>query len=286
MRLVPKEEAARIVGNSAAHRTAHLTTASDMYDFNMQAVGADGASVPVTTFAEPLTIAFQVDPNADPDLLGIYYIAEDGSLKYVGGTLADGIITAKIHLLGKYTVLEYNKTFADVGESHWAMEAIKKLAAKHIIEGVDATRFDPQGNVTRAQFAAMLARALGLTAAGSMTFTDVDPDAWYVEAIAKASSAGIVLGRDSSTFAPNAVITREEMAVMIVRAYKYLHGAEAAAANSSSFSDTDRIQAWARDAVGAAQAWELIRGRGNNLFAPKETMTRAESAQVISNLLD
>ncbi|WP_055107662.1 immunoglobulin-like domain-containing protein [Paenibacillus ihumii] len=288
MQLVPKDEASRLVGNYAANRTALLTSASNMYDFNMQAVGADGASVPVTTFAEPFTIAFQADSNTDPDLLGIYYIAEDGSFKYMGGTLRDGIITVKVPLLGKYTVLEYNKTFADVGEHHWARKAIKKMSARHIIEGVDDARFDPQGNVTRAQFAAMLARALGLTAPGSMTFTDVDPDVWYAEAIAKASGAGIVHGRDLSTFAPNDAMTREEMAVMIVRAYKYLHGpggAEAAVVNPSSFSDYDRIQAWARDAVEAAQAWELIRGRGNNLFAPKELMTRAESVLIVSKIL-
>ncbi|WHX47488.1 S-layer homology domain-containing protein [Paenibacillus woosongensis] len=165
----------------------------------MRVVGADGTTEPAPAFAEPITIALQVDPNANPDLLGIYFISADGTLEYMGGTLADGMITAKIHHLGKYAVPEYNKTFADVGESHWAIQAIKKMAAKHIIAGIDDTRFDPQGNVTRAEFAAMLTRALGLTAADTLTFTDVIPDAWYAEAIAKASSAGIVHGRDSIT---------------------------------------------------------------------------------------
>ncbi|GAA0135699.1 hypothetical protein YSY43_25390 [Paenibacillus sp. YSY-4.3] len=286
MRLVPKDEAARLVRNSAANRTAQLTAASDMYDFNMLAVGADGTSVPVTALAEPLIIAFQVEPNADPDLLGIYFIAADGTLEYIGGRLTDDIIAARLHHLGKYAVLEYNKTFADVGGNHWAIQAIKKMAAKHIIAGVDATRFDPQRNVTRAEFAAMLTRALGLTTADTLTFTDVSPDDWYAEAIAKASSAGIVHGRNSSTFAPDAVISREEMAVMIIRAYKHLHGAETTTPNPSSFSDNERIEAWARDAVGAAQSWNLIRGRGNNQFAPKAPMTRAESAQVVSKILN
>ncbi|WP_110932333.1 S-layer homology domain-containing protein [Paenibacillus bouchesdurhonensis] len=286
MRLVPKDEATRLVRNSAAHLTAQLTAASDMYNFSMYSVGADGTSVPLTAFTKPLTMTFQVDPNADRDLLGIYFIAADGTLEYMGGTLADGIITAKLHHLGNYTVLEYNKMFADVEKSHWAIQAIKRMAAKHIIAGVDDTRFDPQRNVTRAEFAAMLTRALGLTTADPLTFTDVSPDEWYAEAIANASSAGIVHGRDSSTFAPNAVITREEMAVMIVRAYKHLHGAETTAANPSSFSDNDRIEAWAQDAVGAAQAMNLIRGRGNNEFAPKAPMTRAESVQVISKILN
>ncbi|WP_339157331.1 S-layer homology domain-containing protein [Paenibacillus sp. FSL W8-0186] len=286
MRPVSEEEAARLIRSSAANRTVQLTAASDMYDLNMRVVGADGTSEPVPAFAEPITIALQIDPNADPDLLGIYFISADGTLEYMGGTLAEGMITAKIHHLGKYAVLEYNKTFADVGESHWASQAIKKMAAKHIIAGIDDTRFDPQGSVTRAEFAAMLTRALGLTAADTLTFTDVSPDAWYAEAVAKASSAGIVHGRDSNTFAPNAVITREEMAVMIVRAYKYLHGEETTTSYLESFSDNGQIEPWAKEAVGAAQAWDLIRGRGNNQFAPKAPMTRAESVLVVSKILN
>ncbi|SDD03915.1 Ig-like domain (group 4) [Paenibacillus sp. UNCCL117] len=284
--IAPKDEAAKMIRGAAVGGSVRLAAASDMYVFNLQVIAADGTSVPVTAFDEPLTVTFKVDPNANPDLLGVYYIGADGALEFRGGTLAGGMMSAKLSHFSSYAVLEYDRTFADVDATSWAYDVIRKMAAKHIVEGVDAASFNPQGHVTRAQFAAMLARALGLTAADVHSFKDVDAGAWYAEAVAKVSKAGIVLGRTADTFAPDDAITREEMAVMTVRAYEYLSGKKAAATNPGTFADQGRIGAWAQGAVSVAQGLGLISGRGENLFAPQELMTRAEGAQVISNLLD
>ncbi|MGG1513914.1 S-layer homology domain-containing protein [Paenibacillus oryzisoli] len=273
------------VGKLSSPTGVQLGAASEVYNFSLSVVSADGTKIPVTTFKEPLVLTLKVDPNANPDLLGIYYIADDGKLEFIGGKLVDGMMVAKVSHFSKYAVLEYNKTFADVSASFWANGIIKKMAAKHIIDGVDDTHFNPQGNVTRAQFAAMLVRALGLTDGHVASFKDVTADAWYADAVAKASAAGLVTGRTSDTFAPDADVTREEMAVMIVRAYEYLHGKTTAPTSPSAFGDQGEIGDWAQSAVGAAQAWGLISGRSGNLFAPQAKMNRAESAQVIANLL-
>ncbi|UJF31410.1 S-layer homology domain-containing protein [Paenibacillus hexagrammi] len=280
-----KEDADKRIQHSDPAGSVKLKTASQVYDFSLQITSADGTVVPVTTFKQPLTITFKVDPSANPDLLGVYYLKADGEPEFIGGTLVNGVMSAQVNHFSQYAVLEYNKTFADVSDSSWASKVIKKMAAKHIIEGVGSSNFEPQGNVTRAQFAAMLSRALGLSAVNGPVFTDVDPHAWYADAIAKVSKAGIVNGRSSDTFAPDAAITREEMAVMTVRAYDFVNAQQTAVFSPSSFNDQDQIQAWAQDAVASAQQLGLVNGRSNNLFAPQELMTRAESAQVISNLL-
>lgn len=277
--------AEQLMNNPAVNGSVRLSAASDVIRFSLEAVAADGTAVPVTTFNQPLTITFTVDPNANRSLLGVYYIAASGAVEYMGGTLTDGKLTAGVQHFSQYAVLEYDKTFSDVSGNSWASGVIKSMAAKHIIEGISSSQFQPHGEVTRAQFAAMITRALGLKAASPSAFADVDAKSWYAEAVAAVHEAGIVLGRSKDAFAPNERITREEMAVMIVRAYATLPGSQTGDSAGSSFSDYSRIQDWAKNAAVTAEQAGLIQGRGNQQFAPQETMTRAESAQVIANLL-
>lgn len=278
------------LNDPAVNGAVRLTAASEVISFSLEVVAADGSLIPVTAFAKPLTVTFAVDPKANRDLLGVYHIAASGAVEYVGGKLVDSNrkLGAEVKHFSQYAVLEYDKSFTDVSSGHWASSVIKSIAAKHIIEGLPTDRFDPQGEVTRAQFAAMITRALGLKAASPATsaFTDVDAKSWYAEAVAAVNEAGIVLGRSKDAFAPNERITREEMAVMIVRAYEHLKGSKSSSDSAaSSFSDHVLIRDWAKNAAATAEQAGLIRGRGNQQFAPQASMTRAESAQVLANLL-
>lgn len=284
---LPKEDVAKRMNRSSANGTVHAVPASEVFDLSVEVVAENGESLQAIALAKPVILSFKVDAKADPDLLGVYAIAADGSLKYLGGTLANGIMSVRTNQLGQLAVLEYNKTFEDVSNEFWASDVIRKMAAKHIVNGISDLKFNPQGNVTRAEFAALIARALGLETAvrSQSSFTDVDNAAWYADVIAAASEAGIVQGRGEGIFAPNATITREEMAVMIVRAYEYAKGKQTGTAASGVFGDNDDISAWAQDAVNSAYAYGLISGRGQNRFAPKQMMTRAESAQIVYNLL-
>ncbi|WP_238650344.1 S-layer homology domain-containing protein [Paenibacillus piscarius] len=286
------------INDPAVNGSVRLTAASGVISFSLEVVAADRSSVPVTAFAKPLTVTFAVDSKANRDLLGVYHIAASGAVEYVGGKLVDSNrkLAAEVMHFSQYAVLEYDKSFTDVSSGHWASPVIKSMAAKHIIEGMPGDRFDPQGEVSRAQFAAMITRALGLKTAGpaASSFTDVDAKAWYAEAVAAVNEAGIVFGRSKDAFAPNELITREEMAVMVVRAYATLpesqisadlSGGQGDSMAASLFSDAARIQNFAKNAAVTAEQAGLIRGRGNQQFAPQAAMTRAESAQVLANLL-
>ncbi|MNI86265.1 Endoglucanase precursor [compost metagenome] len=114
----------------------------------------------------------------------------------------------------------------------------------------------------------------------------MDSTKWYAASIAAAYEAGIVTGRSADTFAPEDTISREEMASMIYKAYLLHTGQNAAADRLSNFKDAGTISGWAADAVAAVQELGFISGRGNQLFMPHEHVNRAESAQVISLLLD
>jgi hypothetical protein len=275
----------QLMNNPAVNGSVQLTAVSDIINFSLEVMGADGTAVPITRFDKPLMLTFTVDSAAKLDLLGIYYIAGNGALEFMGGTLVDGKWSVEIQHFSQFAVLEYDKIFSDVSADSWARDVIKTMAAKHIIQGISNTEFNPQGKVTRAQFATMIARALGLEAGSHSMFVDVDSKAWYAEAVEAVSEAGIVLGRSSDTFAPDRSITREEMAVMIVRAYVYLQGSKVHEVSTGSFSDYSQIHDWAQKSASIAEQTGLIKGRGNKQFAPQEMMTRAESAQVIANLL-
>ncbi|UJF32763.1 S-layer homology domain-containing protein [Paenibacillus hexagrammi] len=161
------------------------------------------------------------------------------------------------------------------------------LSAKHIIDGVSDTDFAPSQSVTRAQFAAMIVRAFDLHAAKTAAFTDVNSSDWFADAVAAAAENGIVNGTSDNTFSPNEQITREQMTAMIVRAYqaKYGKAASSSANQHSAFNDASSISAWAADDVTIAVSLGLLQGRDGNLFAPQDQTTRAESAQVLYNVI-
>ena len=151
-----------------------------------------------------------------------------------------------------YAVLEYDKSFADLA-GHWAEQGVKELTAKHIVNGTSDTKFSPHQPLTRAQFAAMLVRALGLESTQGAAFTDVDGDAWYASAVAAASQHGLVNGRGKETFAPNAAITREELAVMLYRAYQ-TKGDASSLEGAPDLKDNQQISPWTLQEVNEALA--------------------------------
>ncbi|MDH7574058.1 MAG: S-layer homology domain-containing protein [Clostridia bacterium] len=181
------------------------------------------------------------------------------------------------------------KTFADI-QGHWAQKDIELMAGLGIAGGVAPDRFDPNGLVTRAQFAAFLVRSLGLAEVKPATasFTDVGPGAWYYGAVETARAAGLVGGYPDRTFKPDQRISREEIAAMVVRALakagKPVEVADPEAV-LSRFADQAAIGAWAREAAAQAVEAGIVGGREGNRFAPKENATRAEAVVMLKRML-
>ncbi|MDB5054561.1 MAG: alpha amylase catalytic region, partial [Bacilli bacterium] len=269
---------------NGAKPNEQVKAAGDIFEFKLSITTSDGQTQTLSKFAKPITLTLKVNPNADQALLGVYYISDDGKLEYVGGKLIGNELQASIYHFSKYAVLEMNKTFTDVEESHWALQAIKEAAAKHIVEGVNETEFVPAGQVTRAQFSAMIVRALGLTAVGAAKFKDVSSEQWYASAVAAASEYGIINGRSEEAFAPDDKITREEMTAMILRAYEWLTGMSQHSAAPSSFTDRTAVSDWALAYVDAASDLKLVQG-SEGAFMPAANATRAEAVAIIMNML-
>ncbi|MFS0723999.1 Ig-like domain-containing protein [Paenibacillus sp. 1P07SE] len=276
----------QFVAEASAQSGAAVRAASEVLTFLLHAEDAAGAVRMLDKHPTAISITLPVDPDIDPALTGLYGVTEAGALVYIGGKVEGGQLTAELAQFNRYAVLEYDKTFADLPAQHWAAMTVKRLSARQLVNGVAEDRFQPTGQVTRAEFAAMLARVLGLESGGSTSFADVPADQWYAQEVAAAHSAGIVNGVDGDSFAPKARVTRQEMATMLIRAYVYATGnTPSAESGESGFTDLAGAPVWAQAAIGAARGLGLIQGREPGRFEPAGHGTRAESAQLILNLV-
>ncbi|RAV11486.1 S-layer homology domain-containing protein [Paenibacillus contaminans] len=173
---------------------------------------------------------------------------------------------------------------------HWAKEDIELLASKGIIEGMDNEHFMPEAPITRAQFAALIVRALELKTGGAARspFTDVAQDSWYEDAVNSAYSARIIQGKTNVSFAPADPITREELAVLLMRAKQFALGAtstEKLPPVELEFHDIDSISDWAMEDVELVVRSGIMNGRTDASFVPQGLTTRAEAAVVLKRLL-
>jgi len=168
---------------------------------------------------------------------------------------------------------------------HWAEADINDMAEQGIVSGVTKTTFVPERSITRAEFAALMTRALGLNSANDESvFVDVATDAWYAKEVAAAASAGLIVGYDGN-FRPDDTITREEMAVVIMKAYAFL-GKTPASGQIEKFADKGDISDWAVTYVDQAVSSGMISGMSADTFVPKANATRAQVTSLIKRLLN
>ena len=165
-------------------------------------------------------------------------------------------------------------------DNHWAEEAIRQWNGYGVIGGYGGDVFKPNNKISRAEFAALITRLFGLKdVKDSSNFTDVATTAWYAEDVAKVSAAGIMNGA-SGEFNPKGYVTREEVAVTLVNAFKLV------GKGKIKFSDQEEIATWAQEAVGILGSNGYAQGYPGNKFAPKSNITRAEVVKLLDNIVE
>ncbi len=178
--------------------------------------------------------------------------------------------------------------FADVASGSWYEEAVNYLADKGIVNGKTATTFEPNAQITRAEFVKILAGAAEADVSGLSTakFSDVDSGSWYAPCIAWGVENGIINGVSDTQFQPNGCITRQDMAAMIKR---YTDSAGFSLPENTAavtFADDASIASYAKEAVSGMQKAGMINGKGENTFAPKDNATRAEASKILMILME
>ncbi|MEI2280222.1 glycosyl hydrolase 53 family protein [Paenibacillus polysaccharolyticus] len=194
---------------------------------------------------------------------------------------------------GSYVITNVEVPLTDLQQHAWAIQEVQHLYSKGIIAGMSDTRFEPQGELTRAQFLQMLVKGIGKTnlTDSSVTLlpTDVKSDQWYADAVRAGLAMNIIQGRADGTFGANDLISRQDMAVMLHRAM------EAAERNNNSatvntgqmkFRDQADIAEYAKDAVAFMMQLGVLNGLPDNTFAPKQTANRAQGAVALVRLME
>lgn len=177
--------------------------------------------------------------------------------------------------------------FDDMGNHAWAQEAVDALYEEKVINTKGVRTYAPAQNITRADFAMFLIRALGITGTATEVFGDVDPEAEYAKEIAIGKAAGILKGVGEDAYSPEAEITRQDMMVIVQRGLEYAHRAyEKGAGNELDiFSDKALVADYAAEALAAMVRSGIIKGNADGTVNPRGNATRAEAAVVMQRIM-
>jgi len=252
----------------------------------------NGESTPIDVQSHSyIKRSFIVGGDVDPSAAGVLYI-DNGVVNSVPATFTeneDGTYTVMVSRPGfsTYAVATRDVSFADINSSY-AKDRIQTLANKFLVHGTGENTFSPKLKVTRAEFAALLGRAMGLQAKSAAPFADVRATDWFAQDVAAVYEAGLVRGVGDGQFNPNAEITRQDLTVMLAKAIQVLNVPKKADASAVSYSDASKFASYAQDSIRAVTESGLMTGEqvnGSYVFHPTDSTTREAAATVIYFLL-
>ena len=253
-------------------------------------------SVTVSKFNGYVERTIAIPDGIDPSKIttGIVLNA-DGTFRHVPTTIVviDGKYYAKINSLtnSTYSVVYNPVSFTDI-TNHWAKDAINDMGSRMVVTGVGNGTYEPDRNITRAEFAAIMVRALGLEPeTGVSSFGDVASTDWYSGYIETAASYGVIKGDDNGNFGPNDTITREQAMTMIARAMtitKLKTNLTDSEVNQLliAFEDGSSASIYAKNSIAACLKAGITSGTSDTMILPRADITRAEVAVMVQRLLE
>lgn len=255
----------------------------------------EGQQTEITTFRSYIERTIAIPHDVDPNQVTTAVVIEtDGTVRHVPTKVdwADGRHVARIYSLtnSAYVVVSHTQQFTDV-VNHWAQETINNMGSRMIVSGTGDGMFRPDRDISRAEFAAIMVRGLGLRPSYSEShFIDVNLTDWYNGVIQTAFEYGLIQGFDDHTFRPNEKITREQAMLIVSKAMEITglrsqNEGKSVNEELSKFVDIDHVSNWALNGVADSVGAGVISGRSREILAPKELITRAEVATMLQRLL-
>lgn len=239
----------------------------------------------ISSFGGLVEISLPYVPKAGEKGLRLVWLDDGGQVNYLSGSAYDQARGAVVGQTDHFTIFGIAEapavSFRDI-QGHWAREEILFVAEKGLLVGVSEQVFDPDGGMTRGMFVTALHRLGGSPQAGveGTAFHDVPSQMYYAAPVAWAVEQGVVKGIAADTFAPDRLVTRQEMAVMLAN-YAAATGATLPTTEEgAAFPDQDKIAPWAIDGVRTMEKAGMFQGRADGSFDPAATATRAEVAAI------
>lgn len=251
---------------------------------------ADNGSVSVSprNASEGATVTITVTPDAGYELDTLTVTDADGnnvsltreSATRYTFTMPDSKVTVKASFT-EITEQPADLPFGDIASSAWYAEAVRYVYENGMMNGTSANTFSPNATTNRAMIVTILYRLENEPAASASGFTDVAAGSYYADAVAWAAANGIVNGVSETSFAPNAPVTREQLAAILYR-YAQLKGYDVTASGSlNGYADASQTSSYAVAAMQWANAEGLISGISSTVLDPQGSATRAQVATIL-----
>ena len=247
-----------------------------------------------------VSLPYELKADETAENLTVWYLADDGTLTEISCAYdaKTKSVTFVVNHFSKYVVgydslAAWNNPFADIKSSDWYYEAVRYVSANGMMNGQASTEFAAEAAMTRGMFVSILGRMenIDTTAyANQTTFSDVNNSQYYAPYTAWANDKGIVSGVASGKFAPDAAITREQIAVMMTNYMKYKgQGPVGAWAIQLTYADLDQVSSWSGEGVMFMTMKNVMNGMGKDangasVFSPLCTCTRAQAATMLQRL--
>lgn len=267
---------------------------STTYAVNVNASTNGTVAADKKTAAKGTTVTVTATPSTGYVVDGVKVVDKDGKDVAVTGKDGKYVFTmpgSAVTVTGSFkaeTPAPAALPFTDVKSGNWFYDAVKYAYAQGLMTGTSATTFAPNGTMNRAMIVTVLYRLEKSPAVtGASKFTDVPAGQWYSDAVAWAAANKIVNGYDETTFGPMNAVTREQMAAILFR-YEQYKGLENVTLeeNLNRFPDQNKISAYAIPALQWAVGQKIINGNADGTLDPTGTATRAQVAQIFTNLLN
>lgn len=277
------------VGGSSSSGTPTTT-----YNVNVNAATNGAVAADKKTASKGTTVTVTASPSKGYVVDAVKVVDKDGKDVAVTGKDGKYVFTmpgSAVTVTGTFkaeTPAPVALPFTDVKSGNWFYDAVKYAYAQGLMTGTSATTFAPNGTMNRAMIVTVLYRLEKSPAVtGASKFTDVPAGQWYSDAVAWAAANKIVNGYDETTFGPMNAVTREQMAAILFR-YEQVKGLENVTLeeNLNRFPDQNKISAYAIPALQWAVGQKIINGNADGTLDPTGTATRAQVAQIFTNLLN
>ncbi len=288
----PSDEAVAVVQNIAEDGGFTLVVPALEFTISCE---YNGTTLDISSFNSYVERTIAIPDGADPNKITTAIVVDpDGTVRHVPTQIIsiDGKYYAKIRSMtnSTYSVIWNPVKFADVSH-HWAEDAINDMGSRMVVNGVGDNNFEPERNMTRGEFAAIIIRALGLSEGTEESyFDDVKITDWYNGCVDTAAAYSLVIGYNGNFFRPHDLITREQAMVIIARSMK-LTGLEISLTDSEitaligGFTDAAGVSDYAEESAAVCLKAGILTGTTANTLSPGDYIKRAEVAIMVQRLL-
>lgn len=256
------------------------------FNVNLQALNEKDVAYPITAdkgyMKVKVPLKFFVDGKALNEK--VLLKSTDGTLSAISHVMTDTHVTLNLKQAGTFVFAEPNVEFNDI-DNLSTKEEVLYLANRQIIKGKGDGVFDPHAEITRAQFARMISRALGLVPSDAeVPFTDVRGKD-YEKDVQALYEAGITTGKTATTFNPQDTVTRQQAALIMTRILKYAEVDTDAIVANTNFKDSNKMSKDVLDAVGLLNSLDIMTGNTEREFMPSGHLTRSHMAKILKRTL-